>query len=197
MTTLAHPPLAHDLEHLRGRVGMLLFIMFEAIFFCTFVLAYLYYVGKSATGPQPAQVLGLGLVVVNTICLLSSSGTIIVAERCLRAGRVGALRLWLAATVALGVEFIAGTAVEWHGLIFRDGLTISTNLFGTTYYSLVGFHAAHVIVGLTLLTAILLLAAGGRIRQAHAERVGVISLYWHFVDGVWVVVFTSVYIIGR
>lgn len=197
MTTLAHPSLEHRPDYLRGRVGMLLFIMFEAIFFCTFVLAYLFYVGKSATGPQPAQVLGLGLVVVNTICLLSSSATIMIAERHLRHGRVGAFGLWLLVTVALGVEFIAGTAVEWRGLIFTDGLTISTNLFGTTYYSLVGFHAAHVIIGLTLLTTILLLTIAGRLRAPDAERVNVISLYWHFVDGVWIVVFTSVYIIGR
>ena len=197
MTTLAHPSIEHEPEYLRGRVGMLLFILFEAIFFCTFVLAYLFYVGKSTTGPQPAEVLGLGLVVVNTICLLSSSVTIIIAERNLQGGRVRAFGFWLLLTVALGIEFIVGTATEWRGLIFEDGLTISTNLFGTTYFALVGFHAAHVIIGLTLLTTILLLAALGRVQRRDDERVNVVSLYWHFVDGVWIVVFTSVYIIGR
>ncbi len=196
MTTLPVSPADHY-DPMRGRVGMLLLIFFEGIFFCTFVLAYLFYVGRSLTGPQPAEVLGLQLVIINSICLISSSGTIMIAERHLRHGRVASFGLWLAITIALGIEFIAGTAVEWRNLIFEDGLTIRTNLFGTTFYSLVGFHAAHVILGLTMLSTILVLTTRGHIRHEHHHRVGVVGMYWHFVDAVWIVVFLSVYVIGR
>ena len=90
-----------------------------------------------------------------------------------------------------------GTAQEWHRLIYEHGLTISTNLFGTTYYSLVGLHAFHVTAGLVMLSIVLLLGLAGRIGRNQSPRVGVLSLYWHFVDAVWVVVFTVVYVIGR
>jgi cytochrome c oxidase subunit 3/cytochrome o ubiquinol oxidase subunit 3 len=90
-----------------------------------------------------------------------------------------------------------GTAREWHRLIYEKGLTISTNLFGTTYYSLVGLHAFHVTVGLVGLVLVMLLSVAGKVHQTDAEHVEVFSLYWHFVDVVWVVVFTVVYLIGR
>ena len=107
------------------------------------------------------------------------------------------LRTVVVFTLALGATFLAGTAREWHHLIYDEGLTIQTNLFGTTYYSLVGLHAFHVTVGLLAITTVLLFALFGYVRQEHAERVDVLALYWHFVDAVWVVVFTVVYIIGR
>ena len=93
--------------------------------------------------------------------------------------------------------FLGGTAVEWNKLIFTDGLTIRTNLFGTTFYSLVGLHATHVVVGLLMLSLVLIFTLLGRVEKRHAERIQVLSLYWHFVDAVWVVVFTVVYIVGR
>jgi cytochrome c oxidase subunit 3 len=181
----------------RGKVGMGLFIGFEAIFFCTLVLTYLFYVGRSTSGPRPHEVLGLDLVIVNTICLLASSATIVLAVRSLRRGNVRAFGLWWAATMALGLEFIAGTGFEWYTLIEHDGLTLQTNLFGTTFYTLVGFHAGHVIVGLGMLSIVLGAALLGGVRQHDGERVEIVSLYWHFVDAVWVVVFTSVYLISR
>jgi cytochrome c oxidase subunit 3/cytochrome o ubiquinol oxidase subunit 3 len=132
-----------------------------------------------------------------TICLLSSSLTIHLAARALRHGSIKTFdTLWFV-TLALGATFLYGTAKEWHRLIYDEGLTISTNLFGTTYYSLVGLHALHVTVGLLGLFAVLLFTLFGRVREEHAERVDVLSLYWHFVDAVWVVVFTVVYVIGR
>ncbi|HMF54218.1 MAG TPA: cytochrome c oxidase subunit 3, partial [Edaphobacter sp.] len=86
---------------------------------------------------------------------------------------------------------------EWYHLIHDKGLTITTNLFGTTYYSLVGLHASHVIVGLVLLTITFLFSLGGRVHEEHEKRLDALSLYWHFVDAVWVVVFTVVYVVGR
>lgn len=179
----------------RGRVGIAGLIVTESALFAIFVVAYLFYIGKSLIGPYPQEV--LELPVLATISLLSSSGTIMVAERALGQGRVGAFGLWWAVTISLGGFFLGATAIEWYGLIYEHGLTISTNLFGTTFYSLVGFHALHVTVGLSMLTLVLVLAVRGSVTSEHAERIGVLGWYWHFVDAVWVVVFTVVYVIGR
>jgi cytochrome c oxidase subunit 3 len=179
----------------RGRVGMLSLILAESAIFVIFVVAYVYYIGKSTYGPQPRQV--LELPILNTIFLLSSSGTIVMAERALVKRAMAAFSAWWGLTIALGAIFLLGTAQEWHKLITKDGLTISTNLFGTTFYSLVGLHASHVIVGLIMLTAVLIFALTGALKPEHTEKVEVLALYWHFVDAVWVVVFTVVYVIGR
>ena len=179
----------------RGRVGMFALIAAEAAIFTIFVVAYLFYVGKSLTGPMPKDV--LRVPVFYTICLLSSSLTIHLAAKSLRRGSVPRFAILWLATIVLGAIFMYGTATEWHRLIYRDGLTISTNLFGTTYYSLVGLHGFHVLVGLVSLSIVMALTLMGSVKQEHAERVDVLSLYWHFVDMVWIVVFTVVYVIGR
>src|SRR5262245_5178831 len=179
----------------RGKVGMASLIIAESAIFTIIVVAYLFYVGKSLTGPTPRDV--LETPIFYTICLLSSSITIHFAGKFLERNKESAfLGLWVL-TIVLGGLFLYGTAQEWHRLIYEHGLTISTNLFGTTYYSLVGLHAFHVTVGLVLLAIVSVLAAAGRIGSAHLGRVDVLSLYWHFVDVVWVGVFTVVYVIGR
>lgn len=194
-------PLAHGTAHenwgqpYHGTVGMLALIVAETAIFGIFVIAYVYYIGKSTSGPQPRQV--LELPIFNTVCLLSSSFTIWLAERGLKRGAMSTFSLWWALTVVLGGIFLGGTALEWKKLIYHDGLTISTNLFGTTFYSLVGLHASHVIVGLTMLSFVLIFALTGKLKTEHSRQLEVLSLYWHFVDAVWVVVFTVVYIIGR
>ncbi|HEX4073878.1 MAG TPA: cytochrome c oxidase subunit 3 [Candidatus Acidoferrales bacterium] len=179
----------------RGRVAMFGLITGESAIFTIFVVAYVFYIGKSLSGPTPQQV--LEIPIFGTVCLLSSSFTIWMAERAITRGRMNGFALWLGATICLGLIFLGGTAIEWHKLIYRDGLTISTNLFGTTYYSLVGLHATHVIIGLSMLTIVFFFAVRRKVGQQHAERIAVLSMYWHFVDAVWVVVFTVVYIIGR
>jgi cytochrome c oxidase subunit III len=179
----------------RGRVGMFCLISAESAIFAIFVVAYLFYIGKSLTGPTPKDVLHAPIFF--TVCLLSSSLTIHFAVKSLKSAKVGAFALWWFLTLALGATFLAGTAREWYHLIYDEGLTIQTNLFGTTYYSLVGLHAFHVTVGLLAITTVLLFALLGYVKQEHAERVDVLALYWHFVDAVWVFVFTVVYVIGR
>ena len=179
----------------RGRVGMLCLIAAESAIFTIFVVAYLFYVGKSVAGPMPKDV--LSVPVFYTICLLSSSLTIHPAAKSLRRGSLARFSAWWFATIALGAAFLFGTAADWHRLIYREGLTISTNLFGTTYYSLVGLHGFHVIVGLLALSIVLAFVLLGKVKSEHAERIDVLSLYWHFVDAVWVVVFTVVYVLGR
>lgn len=179
----------------RARVGMFGLIVAESAIFTIFVIAYLFYLGKSLTGPLPRDV--LHVPVFFTICLLSSSLTIHFAVKALRNDRVGGFVLRWLVTIALGAVFLAGTAREWRRLIYDEGLTIRTNLFGTTYYSLVGLHAFHVTVGLIALSAVSLFALLGHVKQEHAGPVDALSLYWHFVDAVWVVVFLVVYIVGR
>jgi cytochrome c oxidase subunit 3/cytochrome o ubiquinol oxidase subunit 3 len=188
------PPERWELPE-RGPVGMMCLIIAEAAIFLIFVVAYVFYLGKSATGPQPKDVLDLPILL--TICLLSSSATIGFAVAALRRGKVGLFRLWWFATFALAAVFLAGTGLEWKRLIVEKGLTIRTNLFGTTFYSLVGLHAFHVTVGLLFFLVVLGLALAGRVGREHAPRTHVLAMYWHFVDAVWIVVFTVVYVVGR
>jgi cytochrome c oxidase subunit III len=178
-----------------ARVGMVGLIVAEAALFAVFVVAYLYDLGKSLSGPSPREV--LSVPIFGTVCLLSSSVTVALAVRALGRGAVRRCGAWLLATVLLAVVFLSSTTVEWVRLITRDGLTIGTNLFGTTFYALVGLHASHVIVGLIMLALIAVLAWSRSLRPAHVERVELVSWYWHFVDAVWVVVLTVVYVIGR
>ena len=173
---------------------MISLIVAECAIFTIFVVAYIFYIGKSLSGPMPKDV--LEIPIFNTICLLSSSLTIHLSVRALRSARVNAFGLWWFVTMVLGTIFLVGTGREWQHLIFDKGLTISTNLFGTTYYSLVGLHALHVTMGLLAMTIVAVLYFSARFRREHAERLEILSMYWHFVDAVWVVVFTVVYVVG-
>jgi len=179
----------------RRKVGIIGLIVTESSLFTIFVTAYLFYVGKSAVGPYPQQVLDLPILA--TACLLSSSLTVALAERAFRRGQERRFQFWWLITILLALEFLGSTAFEWWKLIFKDHLTIATNLFGTTFYSLVGLHASHVIAGLILLALVLILSLRGNVKAGHAEHIEMLSWYWHFVDGIWVIVFTVVYIIGR
>jgi len=179
----------------RGKVAMAGLIIAESAIFTIFVVAYLFYVGKSLGGPTPRE--ALETPIFYTICLLSSSFTIHFAGKSLERNKRGTfLGLWLI-TILLGGLFLYGTGQEWHRLIYEHGLTISTNLFGTTYYSLVGLHAFHVTAGLAMLCIVGIFALAGRVGADQSRRVDVLSMYWHFVDAVWIVVFTVVYILGR
>jgi cytochrome c oxidase subunit 3/cytochrome o ubiquinol oxidase subunit 3 len=177
------------------KAAIICLILTETCVFSIFVAAYVFYIGKSLSGPMPRDV--LELPVLSTICLLSSSITITLAGRSWDRDRPGRFKLFWLVTICLALFFLASTALEWRRLIYEKGLTISTNLFGTTFYSLVGLHATHVVVGLILLSLVFGFSVRGYLTTAHRERVEMISWYWHFVDAVWVVVFTVVYVIGR
>jgi cytochrome c oxidase subunit 3/cytochrome o ubiquinol oxidase subunit 3 len=176
---------------------MLSFLASEVSLFGTLIVTYVFYLGRDTVGPTPADALKLGLVVWTTACLLASSGTIHVAERALERGNRGGFLTWWLATIVLGAVFLVGTAFEWHELIYRYELTISRNLFGTTYYTLVGLHALHVTGGVTIMVIVFGLALRRQVTSANPAAVGLVGWYWHFVDGVWVVVFTVVYLVGR
>jgi cytochrome c oxidase subunit III len=193
-TSLVEIPQVWTLPY-RGRVAMACLIIAESAIFTIFVVAYLFYIGKSLNGPTPSEVLETPIFF--TICLLSSSITIHFAGRSLERNSRTTFVAWWSLTIILGALFLFGTGQEWHRLIYERGLTISTNLFGTTYYSLVGLHAFHVTAGLIMLSVVLVFGLAGRIGAEQSRRIDVLSLYWHFVDAVWVVVFTVVYIVGR
>ena len=178
----------------RGPVGIGALVLAESAMFAIFVAAYVFYLGKSLAGP-PRSV--LEVPVLASVALWSSSVTIHLAVRALRDARMGRFTALWGSTLALGAFFLAATAAEWHRLIYTHGLTIRSNLFGTTFYALVGLHAAHVVVGLSLLAVVLVLALRGHLRASHAGRAETLSVYWHFVDAVWVVVFVVVYLVGR
>jgi cytochrome c oxidase subunit 3 len=177
-----------------GKVGMGAFIVAELSIFVILIVAYIFYLGKGVSGPTPTI---LRPPIFLSVCLISSSATMELAVRGLRRGSGRIFGAWWFLTFALGATFLAGTGVEWRHLIVDEGLTISTNLFGTTFYSLVGLHAFHVLVGLVLIGLGAIFTAMGRVSRGDAPKIEVLSLYWHFVDTVWVVVFTVVYVLGR
>jgi len=179
----------------RGTVGMWCLITAESAMFLIFVVAYIFYLGKSLNGPTPKEI--LNLPIFDTVCLLSSSITVRLSVNGLLKHSQMAFIGWLTATVLLGITFLLGTGKEWNDLIFKHNFTIHTNLFGTTFYSLVGLHATHVAIGLLMLSVVLMLGLFGKVDQDQTRRFHSLSMYWHFVDGVWVVVFIVVYVIGR
>jgi cytochrome c oxidase subunit III len=189
------PPITVEKSLGAAQWGMIAFLASEVAFFATLIVAYVTFLGKDEVGPTPSEALALPLVLCTTLCLLSSSVTIHFAERRLRAGNQARFRLWWATTIVLGVAFLLGTAYEWNELITRHHLTITRNLFGTTYYTLVGFHGVHVTAGVVTMLTILGLALGAQVTAHNRVGVEMVSWYWHFVDGVWVVVFTVVYLV--
>jgi cytochrome c oxidase subunit III len=187
--------LSRDYVHLGPpQWGMLSFLVSEVAFFTTLIVVYLTYSKVEQPGPTPA-VLSLPLVIGTTICLLSSSVTIHFADQMFRKGARGAFSLFWSLTILLGIIFLAGTGYEWSNLIRKEGLTISRNLFGSTYYTLVGFHALHVSVGVLAMIIVLTVSRKNPTAARPGTDVELVSWYWHFVDAVWIVVFTVVYLL--
>jgi cytochrome c oxidase subunit 3/cytochrome o ubiquinol oxidase subunit 3 len=191
------PPVVAEQTLSAPQWGMLAFLLSEVAFFSTLIVAYIAFMGKDTVGPTPKEALSLPLVLGTTLCLITSSAVIHAAEGALHRGRQVAFCLLWGLTIALGIAFLAGTAYEWRELIFDKHLTISRNLFGTTYYTLVGFHALHVTGGVTTMLIVLLLAVRREVTQSKPLGVQLVGWYWHFVDVVWVVVFCVVYLTAR
>jgi heme/copper-type cytochrome/quinol oxidase subunit 3 len=176
-----------------GRLGMLLFISSEAVFFLLLVLAYVFYHHAAGNGAEAARVLDTEKTGVFSLFLFASSATVHRAGTSLRRRRIGAVRGWLAATVLLGLVFLGGQAHEYAGLVHRN-ITISRDLFGTTFFTLTGFHGLHVFLGLVMLTLVLVLTSRRWVEVLEAGALEGVSMYWHFVDAVWVVIFAVVYL---
>ncbi|MFO0949461.1 MAG: heme-copper oxidase subunit III [Planctomycetota bacterium] len=188
---------SHEDHSLRAKVGMGCFLVSEAVFFCTLIVAYITYLGIPMEGPTPDEVLDLKIPFAGTVFLLSSSLTIAGASMALSRGKGTVAAGWLAITAMLGVAFLVGTAIEWKELIQVHRLTIDRNLFGTTFFTLIGFHGAHVTMGVIIMSVMVWLLSSRRMHKGHAEGLELFSWYWHFVDVVWVAIFLIVYLVGR
>jgi heme/copper-type cytochrome/quinol oxidase subunit 3 len=175
------------------RLGMLLFIGSEAAFFAILISSYIYFQAGFTAGPNATNSLNRGLTGIYTIFLLASSVTMWLAGRSLERDRQRTGSLWLVATVVLGGIFLFGQVREYIALYSED-ITISRNIFGSTFFTLTGFHGLHVFGGLVAIAILTGLAFAGDFRGGHANAVEVVSLYWHFVDVVWIVLFSLIYL---
>jgi cytochrome c oxidase subunit 3 len=197
----ARPNLAADEPQnlSRGKVGISCLIITESFFFACFIVAYLYYIvilKVEDGGPDPRDLFRADIMVyIASVTLLSSSVTVVLAARALAGGAVARFRAWLVVTRLLGGFVLLATVLEWMHLIGDLGMWMNTSSLGTCFFSLVGFHALHVVIGLTALSLCLVLSLMGHLPQAQAERFEILSWYWHFVDVVWILVFTSVYLL--
>ena len=173
---------------------MWLFLASDCLFFGSFIAAYLLYRGRSLVGPYPADLYDIPFTSVSAFVLLMSSVTMVLALAAVQRGNIRNLRIWLFATAILGTLFIAGQAYEFTEF-YHEGLTLSTNLFGTTFFVLTGFHGAHVTLGVFILLSLFIVSLRGGIQQKDSHTIELAGLYWHFVDIVWIVIFTLVYLI--
>lgn len=177
----------------KHRLLTVLFLLSEATFFGFLILAYVYFRTYPADGPSAESSLEVGKTLFFSLFLFASSGTIWLGERALHRGRPAAFDFWLVVTIVLGLIFLAGQALEWRELM-AHGVTVSRNLFGTTFYTLTGLHGLHVILGLVGLAALLVLARMGDFRRGPTAAIDCVSMYWHFVDVVWVLLFGIIYL---
>jgi heme/copper-type cytochrome/quinol oxidase subunit 3 len=176
-----------------GKLAAAMFIASEAVFFTFLIAAYIYY-RVNMQGPYYGKTeLDPPRTLIFTICLLASSGTLWLAERNLAASHTPGFRLWLSITILLGAIFIGGQGWEYYGLI-TNNVTPERNLFGATFFTLTGFHGFHVVCGLISLIILLLLAFRKQFSEAEVVGMGAVSMYWHFVDVVWIVIFSIVYV---
>ncbi len=173
---------------------MWLFLASKCLLFGSLIAAYLLYRGQSVVGPYPEDLFDIPFTSVSAFVLLMSSVTMVLALAAIQRGDQRGLRIWLIATALLGTLFISGQAFEFTEFN-REGLSLSSNLFGTTFFVLTGFHGAHVTVGVLILLSLLVMALRGRLTQAQSLNVELAGLYWHFVDVVWIAIFTLVYLI--
>ena len=176
------------------KLAMWVFLGSECLLFGALISAYFLYRGRSLAGPTPKDIYDIPYTSVSSFVLLMSSLTMVLALAAIQRGDLRRMRVWTLATALLGASFIAGQVYEFTSFI-REGLTIKTNLFGSSFFVLTGFHGVHVTVGIVMLLSLWALSMRGKLPQERAEVVEIAGLYWHFVDVVWIVIFTVVYLI--
>ena len=188
----------HHLETSTGldnrKLLMWVFLASECLFFGSLIAAYLLYRDRSVQGPYPSDVFDIPFTSVSAFVLLMSSVSMVLALASIQRGDRRGLQIWLFTTAILGVLFISGQAYEFTEF-FHEGLTLHRNLFGTTFFVLTGFHGAHVTVGVLVLLSLFAMSLQGKITQAESLHIELAGLYWHFVDIVWIVIFTLIYLI--
>ena len=199
---MAHAAALHEDEHAtttgldHRKLMMWAFLGSDCMFFGSFIATYLVYKGRSLGGPTPEDVFSIPVTSVSTFVLLMSSMSMVLAYSALTRGKLGSFRVWLASTIIMGATFLAFQVFEFRTFQV-EGLTPKTNLFGTTFFTLTGFHGAHVTVGVIWLLSIYFHSfKKNGITPHHEMEVDLAALYWHFVDIVWIVIFTVVYLFG-
>ncbi|MBI4495239.1 MAG: cytochrome c oxidase subunit 3 [Chloroflexi bacterium] len=173
---------------------MWVFLGSECLFFGSLIVTYLVYKGRSLAGPYPHEIFDIPYTSVSAFVLLMSSLTMVLALAAIQRGDQRGLRIWLLATALLGSIFLGGQYYEFTSFV-REGLSLQQNLFGSTFFVLTGFHGGHVTIGVIWLLSLLGLSRMGLIQPQHSLKVELAGLYWHFVDVVWIVIFTVVYLI--
>jgi cytochrome c oxidase subunit 3/cytochrome o ubiquinol oxidase subunit 3 len=194
--TTAHAPAAHHTATglSNAKLGMWVYLGSDCLLFGTLISTYLLLRHRSVTGPEPADVFDIPFTSVSSFVLLMSSLTMALAVAAIGRGDIHRNRTWLATTALLGSVFIGGQVYEFT-TFYREGLGYTTNVFGSAFYTLTGFHGVHVSVGIVMLLSLLVMSLRGNLGQDRAEAVEIVGLYWHFVDIVWIVIFTVVYLI--
>ena len=195
-----HPPTSMGIDH--RKVAMWVFLASDCMFFGSLIATYLIYRGRAeelflagqGSGPLPNEILDIPYTSVSAFVLLMSSLTMVLALAAVQKGNARNTRVWLAATALLGSIFVGGQFFEFTEFK-HEGLGLTTNMFGSTFYTLTGFHGAHVTIGIVMLLSLLVLSLRGGVTQRDAINVEIIGLYWHFVDIVWIIIFTLVYLI--
>jgi cytochrome c oxidase subunit 3/cytochrome o ubiquinol oxidase subunit 3 len=176
------------------KLAMWVFLASECLLFGALISTYVLYRGASDTGPYPADVFDIPYTSVSSFVLLASSLTMVLSLNAAQNRDVARMRLWLLATALLGMTFVGGQVYEFT-VFYDEGLSITTNLFGTTFYVLTGFHGVHVTVGILMLLSLVGFSVADRLPDDAAFPVEMVGLYWHFVDIVWIIIFTVVYLI--
>jgi heme/copper-type cytochrome/quinol oxidase subunit 3 len=196
----AHPPAPHDARHATStgisneKMVMWAFLGSECLLFGALISTYLLYRHKSVSGPTPHSLYDIPFTSVSSFVLLMSSLSMALAVAAIQRGDQRRLRVWLSTTALLGSVFIGGQIYEFTTFI-RRGMTIKTNVTSGAFFVLTGFHGVHVTLGIIMLLSLVSLSIRGKIPQAKAEVIEIAGLYWHFVDIVWIIIFTVVYLI--
>lgn len=185
-------PTHHQEPVITPKLGMWMFLASEVMFFAVLIAMFLLF--RVRSGVVPSQILNIPLTAVNTFILLTSSMTVVQGLAAIQRGDQRKFRLWMILSLILGAFFISVQIMEYRQLI-HEGLTISSDLFGTAFFTLTGFHGAHVFIGLGWLLAIIIQGLRGRYSAQRNLPVEIFGLYWHFVDIVWILLFVIVYLI--
>jgi len=187
-------PTTTGLNH--RKLLMWAFLGSDCLLFGSLISTYMIYRGKSVTQPiNPRHVFNIPYTSVSAFVLLMSSLAMVLALAAIQRGDVHRMRVWLVATACLGMVFLGGQFYEFTNFATEKGLTIGGNIFGTTFFVLTGFHGTHVTVGVIWLLCVVAASYKGRIKQQNSLDVEIAGLYWHFVDIVWIVIFTLVYLV--
>jgi heme/copper-type cytochrome/quinol oxidase subunit 3 len=177
------------------KVLMWAFLASDCLFFGSLISTYLVYQGRSTVGPTPEEIFSIPITSISTFVLLTSSLAMVLALAAIQRNDIKGLRLWLFMVVLMGATFLSFQGYEF--LTFRhEGLTPTTSVFGSTFFTLTGFHGAHVSVGVAWLLGLLLYSFKGGLKRENSLQVELAGLYWHFVDIVWIIIFTVVYLVG-